>query len=117
MLTRKQEVFSLKTMKSSDRDTTFDKMLQNEEVTSALVNAPDEIVEDMIEQRRKQIFKFLWDTLTMEKAEVLTLIEQREDDFIEEYSEYELPDWLMRMEVQDKLHNRMAERFEEKGII
>jgi len=117
MLTRKQEVFSLKTMKSSDRDTTFDKMLQNEEIVSALVNSPEEIIEDMVEERRKEIFNFLWNTLNMDKTEALTLIEQRENDFIEEYSEYELPDWLMRMEVQDKLHNRMAERFEEKGII
>jgi hypothetical protein len=92
-------------------------MLQNEEVTSTLVNSPDEIMEDMVEQRRKEIFEFLWDTLTMEKAEALTLIKQREDDFIEEYSEYGLPDWLMRMEVQDTLHNRMEEKFEEKGII
>lgn len=42
--------------------------------------------------------------------EVFNLIKAREDDFIEEYSDPNLPNWFLRMEAQDVLMEFIYER-------
>jgi hypothetical protein len=104
-------------MKSLDEDTTIDKLLENDKLLGVLVGTPDRVLENMVTQRRRQSFKFMWDILDMDKIEVLSLVREREDDFIEAYEDCGVPEWMMRMEAQDVLLSHMKSRFEEEGIM
>jgi hypothetical protein len=104
-------------MRSSDRPNTVEFLLEHQDLLLHLHSLSEVEKQKLVSIKREKSFKFLWDTLNMEKSEVIMLVIEREDQLIEETSEYGVPDWIMRMEAQDILLDLLREGYEEEGII
>lgn len=99
----------------SGAGTILDRLMEDDEILRAMLSMPREMNEDMVESRREELFEGLWAETGLEKAFVLEHAREREDDFIEVYSEYteaeggDMPTWLLRMEAQDTILELLAE--------
>lgn len=82
-----------------------------------MLSMPREANEQMVECRREELFEMFWTELELDKDFVINRVRQRENDFIEEHSEFTeeedgaLPRWLLRMEAQDVLMGAIAKEF------
>lgn len=88
------------------------------EVFFAMDDMGEEMNSQMLRQRRRNNAEIIFshgDEMTVEEA--MELMKQREDDFLEEYGEHDLPEWALRLEAQDVLMNHIYEKFVEGGII
>jgi len=95
----------------------IDKLNENEEIMEAMLNMPQEANEAMAKSRREELFSPLWEEATMNRDEVINKVTDREQQMINEYSHFNLPDWMLRCEAQDIILDSMHEKFEEEGII
>jgi hypothetical protein len=100
-----------------DQKTFIEKMNRNPELLKAIVSMPDRVNKQMAETRREKNFSFLWQDLDMEEQEVLNLVKQREEEFISDYGNDVVPEWMLRCEAQDILMEFMYERFEEENLL
>lgn len=53
----------------------------------------------------------------MSHIEATKFIEEREDEFVEEYNDLGLPEWVLRIEAQDTLMQLLIEKMEEEGLL
>lgn len=104
-------------MKSSDRPSTVKFLLKHEPLLLRIHSLPQVEKQKLVDVKREKSFEFLWNTLGMQKSEVIELIIEREDQLIEDTSEYGPPDWIVRMEAQDILLDLLHEGYKEEGII
>jgi hypothetical protein len=85
-------------------DSPVEMLLDNDELFEALLDAPQSVLDDMISQRRCNMFDPLWKQGVMPKHDVVEKVKNLEERAIEvwrkENPEYELPDWVIRMEAQ-----------------
>lgn len=90
---------------SGDTRTIIEKLNANDELFEAMLSMPTQMNEEMVESRREEVFSIFWEELSLERSMVLSHVRQRENDFIEEYSDVGegLPNWLLRLEAQDVL--------------
>jgi len=93
------------------------KLLDNPGILRAMMAMPEGANNSMVETRRRKNFKFLHEHTDMTEVEVMQMVRDREQDFIQEYHEEPIPEWLMRMEAQDTLLELMHERFEEEDLL
>lgn len=98
-------------------ETIMQKLLDNEELLMAMTSMPDRMNEAMIEKRREELYGFLWEHTNLQKQKVLNLVKEREQDFIDEFHEEPIPEWLMRLEGQDVFLEFMHQRFEEEDML
>lgn len=95
----------------------IEKLNQNEEVLEAMMAMPESANERLPSMRRKELFSFLWEEADMDRVEVMNLVNQRELEFVREYGDLGVPEWMLRCEAQDVLLEMMHERFEEEGLL
>lgn len=100
-----------------DEQTFIEKLNENEEVMEAILRMPQQVNEQLPETRREQAFSVFWEHTSMDKEEVLELVKAREDDFLEMYGEYEVPEWMMRCDAQDKLLKIIHTKFEDESLL
>lgn len=100
-------------------DTLIERLNNNDELFEAMLSMPTSVNEEMVESRREELFSIFWEEMSMSREEVLSLVREREEDFIEEYAEEgdALPEWLMRAEAQDVLLGVIHQKYEEEGLI
>jgi len=92
-------------------------LADNEKILHAMLTMPEEMNKQLPSIRREKLFDFLWDEASMEKEEALILVKQRELDFVQEYQDHGVPEWMLRCEAQDVLLEYMHQRFEEEGLL
>lgn len=73
-------------------------------------------LESRAQKRRHEYAKTL-SIGDLNHSEVVDLIKEREDDFLDEYNIEPIPEPIMRMEAQDVLLEYIYERFVDAGII
>jgi len=97
---------------SHDSRTIIEKINDEDDLLEAMLSVPTHINVRMVESRRSRLFSVLWEETSLGKQVVLTNVQDREDEFIEMYGsdeEINLPTWLLRMEAQDTLLQKMCE--------
>lgn len=106
----------------ADAETTLERLNKNPEVLKGMLQMPEELNVQMVSARREEVFEFLWTTLSLEKAETLQLIRERESQLLE--SELftgddadAIPEWLCRMEAQDLIIEMLHSEFESEGLL
>lgn len=107
---------------ASTPSTTLEKLNAEPELLEAMLSMPLEANREMVENRREEMFDFLWTVLDLDKQEMLGHIEDREDqllegDLFEEGEGGPLPEWLCRMEAQDLVMEMLYEKYKEEDII
>lgn len=95
----------------------LDKLLDNKHILKAMNKMPDDANQDLVKARRKDLFSPLWENTGLTRSEVIRLVKERETDMVEEYSDKNVPEFLIRLEAQDVLIKMMHQRFKEEGII
>lgn len=75
---------------------------------------------DVVRKRRHELAKS-WDLQNFEHQEVVSLIKDREEDFLDEFhkneAEEHIPEWLMRAEAQDVLVYVIYKELKEEDLI
>lgn len=104
-------------MKSSDSPSTVEFLLKHEPLLLRIHSLPQVEKQKLVDVKREKSFKFLWDTLDMQKSEVIDLVIEREDQLIDDVSVSGVPDWIIRMEAQDILLDLLHKGYKEEGII
>lgn len=97
--------------------TIMQKLLDNPEILKGMIAMPKGANNSMVETRRRKLFSVLHEETSMTEVEVMQMVRDREQDFIQEYHEEPIPEWLMRMEAQDVLLEYIYQRYEEEGLI
>lgn len=99
----------------SDGETIIDRLLQDDEILEAMLSMPQKANEDMVENRREELFSFFWEKLDLEQEFVLNCVRDQEDEFISDYSgvSEDVPEWLLRAEAQDLFLEYVSEEFSE----
>lgn len=90
--------------------TFIEKMNANEELFKEMLSMSEEANREFIVSRREEKFAMFWEEMEMTRAEVLSNVKDREDDFIEEFEDdgEHLPEWVLRAEAQDILIETVA---------
>jgi len=102
----------------SDDGTILDRLNDDEEILTAMLSMPRHMNESMVRSRREELFEVLWEETRMDEDFVITHVRERENAFIEEYSEFlesnggSIPRWLLRMEAQDTILQMLVEKME-----
>lgn len=106
----------------AEAETTLDRLNENPEVLKGMLQMPDEMNAQMVESRREEVFDFLWTTLSLEKVEMLSHIQEREQQLLDSdmFNGDEadaLPEWLCRMEAQDIILEMLYDEFKSEGVL
>ena len=89
-------------------------LLKNKDLLQAMISMPEGANNVMVETRRRELFSVLHEETSMTEVEVMEQVREREREFVEEYQEDPIPEWLMRMEAQDVFLQFIHQRFEDE---
>lgn len=105
-------------MKTSERKTIMEELVDSKEMIRGVVAADDEKMAKVVEDRREEFFEPVWEHTAMPKDEVLELAVERENDYIEMAEEdgiaEGLPEWLIRADAQETLAQVILDEIQEK---
>ncbi len=100
-----------------ETDSPVEMLLDDKELLEALVDAPHRTMDNIVKERRRNMFDSLWKQDFMPRDKVLDKVRDMEERAIdvwrEENPEYELPDWLVRMEAQHIVLEGMVDMIKE----
>lgn len=92
---------------------TIERLLDDEELLAEMLRLPDSRKDALVHEAREEKFRPLWEHTEMERTEVMNLANKRELDFVRGVEEPDIPEWLLRLEAQDMLVQKMNERINE----
>ena len=94
-------------------------MADNQELLEAMLSMPDEHNKALVEERRKELFSFLWEYTELTEQETLTNVKAREQDVLDEYSDDFPADcqWVLRIHAQDLLLEMMEDELSTEGLL
>jgi len=95
----------------------LDTLEENPKLLEAMAKMPERANNKMIDERREEMFKMLWEHTNLEKSFVITEIKQMENDYIRVNNYEDEPDWLVRGAAQDAIVTFIEDKFQEEGLI
>lgn len=98
-------------------DSFIERLNKNPEVMKEMLSMSEELNLKLPKMRREEKFSFLWTQTNMSREEVIELVCKRELDFVREYEDMGVPEWMLRCEAQDVLIEFMHEKFKEEELI
>lgn len=101
----------------SEHKTTLDKLLENKRYLKMFMAMPDHIKEEMVDEKREVNFSFVWEHNLMEKDEAISVIKDREKEFVNDVHQEPIPEAMLRMEAQDLLLQKIHETMDEAGVL
>lgn len=98
-------------------ESTIQKLLDDEELLSAMLSMPDRVNEKVVEKRREELFSMLWEHTSLKRHYVITEINKVEMTFVDEYEGMGVPEWILRLEAQDHYLKHLSEKLKEEGVV
>lgn len=99
---------------TAQEDTMLDRFNSNDAFARAMMSLSEVEGMGLVETRREEVFSVMWEETGMEREEVLSNVQEREEDFIEYCSEVEgvddIPSWMLRLESQDLVMKAFIEK-------
>lgn len=78
--------------------------------------ADGRIGQALVDKKRKNLAETI-SVGDIDETEAMSLIKDREDDFLEEFNIDGLPEWVLRIEAQDVIMQLFLHKMEEEGLL
>ena len=82
---------------------------ENTDALEALLSMPTHKIEQIVADRREEIFSALWEEMNMDKNESLEMIKERENQLLDVHDDHGVPEFLLRMDAQEMIAEMLIE--------